>query len=528
MANTNFDEFSLGIELGSTRIKAVLIDSAHNVAATGAHDWENRFEDGYWTYSLDAVWTGIQDAVAQLMNAVLEKYGSPLTTVGAIGISAMMHGYLPFDQEHHQLVPFRTWRNTTTAKAAEELSQLFCFNIPQRFSIAHLYQAMLNQEPHLSSLASINTLAGYVHESLTGMRVLGIGEASGMFPVDGTICDYDAHMVEQFDHLLDQYNMPQRIKTLLPKVCKAGEDAGILTPAGARLLDPTGTLQPGALMCPPEGDAGTGMVATNSIKAGTGNVSAGTSIFAMVVLSQPLSKPYPEIDMVTTPEGLPTAMVHCNTCSSDLDAWVRVLHEMAQACGAQLTKGQCYDLFYENALKGDPDCGGLVNFNYYAGEPVTGLLDGCPMLLRRADASLTLPNLARVQLYSTMATLKLGMDLLLESESVPLHSLMGHGGLFKTPVASQRIMASALNVPVMVQKTAGEGGPWGMAILAAYRKNRKDGQSLADYLDHVVFKNLECTVCEPNQSDREGFVAFMERYTACLPAEKTAAEALKQ
>ena len=519
---------SLGIELGSTRIKAVLIDSAHNVVATGSHEWENQFENGYWTYALCDVWAGIQDAVAQVMAQVREEYGTPLSQVGAVGVSAMMHGYLPFDENGNQLAAFRTWRNTTTAQAAEKLTERFSFNIPQRWSIAHLYQAMLSNEAHLASLASINTLAGYVHEMLTGKRVLGVGEASGMFPIDSETGDYDARMVETFDQILMEHHMSKTTKQLLPTVCKAGDDAGVLTAEGANRLDPTGVLQPGALMCPPEGDAGTGMVATNSIKVCTGNVSAGTSIFAMIVLSKALSRVYPEIDMVTTPEGLPVAMVHCNTCSSDLDAWVRVFGEMAAVSGASLTKSQCYDLFYKQALAGDPDCGGLVHFNYYAGEPITGLEDGCPLLLRRADSSLTFANLARVQLYSAMATLKLGMDLLLNSENVTLCSLMGHGGLFKTPLASQRLMAGALNVPVKVQKTAGEGGPWGMAVLAAYRKNKKENETLSQYLDEIVFRDEQCTVCEPDPADVQGFADFIGRYQKCISVEKEAVEALKQ
>lgn len=524
----NLADTSLGIELGSTRIKAVLIDETHTVIALGAHDWENRFEDGYWTYTLDDVWNGIQDAVAQVIAQVRTKYGIELSCVGAFGVSAMMHGYLPFDEHGGQLAAFRTWRNTTTAQAASELTKRFSFHIPQRWSIAHLYQAILKNETHLASLASINTLAGYVHEMLTGKRVLGIGDASGMFPIDSETGDYDVRMAEEFDQILATHHIHTTVKELLPAVCKAGEDAGTLTNEGARRLDPTGVLQAGALACPPEGDAGTGMVATNSVKVYTGNVSAGTSIFAMIVLSKSLSRVYPEIDMVTTPEGLPAAMVHCNTCSSDLDAWVRVFGEMAAASGASLTKSQCYDLFYKQALAGDPDCGGLVHFNYYAGEPITGLEDGCPLLVRRADSLLTFANLARVQLYSAMATLKLGMDLLLHSENVSLRTLVGHGGLFKTPIASQKLMAGALNVPVKVQTTAGEGGPWGMAVLAAYRKNKKDGQTLSRYLDEAVFHDEQCTLCEPDPTDVQGFSAFIERYQKCICVEQEAVKALKQ
>ena len=519
----------LGIELGSTRIKAVLAGPDGSVLASGAHDWENRFEDGYWTYHLDDVWAGIQDAYARLAADYKARYGEELRQVGALGVSAMMHGYLPFDGAGKQLAAFRTWRNTTTGPAAEALTERFGFNIPQRWSIAHLYQAMLNGEPHVNQIAHLTTLAGYVHWQLTGEKVLGVGEASGMFPIDSATGDYDAGMLASFDELLKSASLPFRLRDILPRVLPAGADAGCLTEAGAKLLDPTGTLAPGAVMAPPEGDAGTGMVATNSVAARTGNVSAGTSVFAMAVLEKPLSRVYPEIDMVTTPTGRPVAMVHCNTCTSDLDAWVRLLGQMAEAAGTPLAKPRLYDLFYEQALAGDADCGGLVNFNYYSGEPVTGLDEGRPLFVRRPGAKLTLANFARAQLYSTMATLKLGMDILLEKEQVKLDSLLGHGGLFKTPVVGQKLLAGALGVPVSVMASAGEGGPWGMALLALYRLRCMEGgaPALEDWLEEAVFAGVEGSTIAPDETDAAGFAAFIKDYAACIPVEKAAGQALR-
>ena len=517
----------LGIELGSTRIKAVLAGPDGSVLASGAHDWENRFEDGYWTYHLDDVWAGIQDAYARLAADYKARYGEELRQVGALGVSAMMHGYLPFGGAGQQLAAFRTWRNTTTGPAAEALTERFGFNIPQRWSIAHLYQAMLNKEPHVNQIAHLTTLAGYVHWQLTGEKVLGVGEASGMFPIDSATGDYDAGMLASFDELLKSASLPFRLRDILPRVLSAGDDAGRLTEQGAKLLDPTGTLAPGAVMAPPEGDAGTGMVATNSVAARTGNVSAGTSVFAMAVLEKPLSRVYPEIDMVTTPTGRPVAMVHCNTCTSDLDAWVRLLGQMAEAAGAPLAKPALYDLLYQKALEADADCGGLVNFNYYSGEPVTGLDEGRPLFVRRPGAKLTLANFARAQLYSTMATLKLGMDILLEKEQVKLDSLLGHGGLFKTPVVGQKLLAGALGVPVSVMETAGEGGPWGMALLALYRLEKQAGQTLEDWLNAVVFAGAAGSTQIPDEADRAGFAAFIRDYAACIPVEKAAVDALR-
>ncbi len=520
------EETYLGIELGSTRIKAVLIGPDHAVLASGAHDWENRLENGYWTYSLEAVWAGVQNSYRKLAQQVQERYGAALTRTGAIGISAMMHGYLPFDKTGAQLAPFRTWRNTTTERAAELLTAQLEFNIPQRWSIAHLYQAMLNGETHVSDIAFLTTLSGYIHWRLTGERVLGIGDASGMFPIDSVTKQFVARMANEFDGLLKQQNLPYRLNDILPRVLNAGEPAGRLTEAGAKLLDPTGALTAGIPLCPPEGDAGTGMVATNSIAPRTGNVSAGTSLFAMIVLEKALSRVYPEIDMVTTPSGMPVAMVHCNTCTSDLDAWVRLLADAISAAGASLTKPQVYDLFYEKALEGDADCGGLVNYNYYSGEPITKLPEGRPLLMRRPDAKLTLANFARAQLYSAVATLKLGMDILLEHEHVKLDSLLGHGGLFKTPVVGQKLLAGALNTPVSVMETASEGGPWGMALLAQFMKDKRQGQSLEDYLANDVFAGAKGSMQLPDAADVAGFGRFIEDYRKGLAVEQAAVNAL--
>ena len=518
---------ALGIELGSTRIKAVLVDETGAGLASGAHDWENRFEGGYWTYHLEDAQAGVRDAYARLAADYRAKYSEPLRQVGALGVSAMMHGYLPFDKDGRQLAPFRTWRNTTTETAAAELTALFGFNIPQRWSVAHLCQAMRNGEPHVAQIAHLTTLAGYVHRQLTGRAVLGVGEASGMFPIDSATGDWDERMLARFDRLLAEQGLPCRLREILPRVLSAGADAGRLTEAGAAWLDPTGTLRPGALAAPPEGDAGTGMVATNSVAARTGNVSAGTSVFAMVVLERPLSRVYPEIDLVTTPTGRPVAMVHCNTCTSDLDAWVKLLGQMAEAAGAPLAKPALYDLFYHKALEGAPDCGGLVNFNCYSGEPVMGLAEGRPLFVRRPGAALTLENFARAQLYSTMAALKLGMDLLLEREQVKLDRLLGHGGLFKTPVAGQKLLAGALGVPVSVMETAGEGGPWGMALLALYRLKQNEGQTPESWLNEQIFSGAAGSTLAPDEADRAGFAAFLQDYTACLPVEKAAGDALR-
>ena len=509
---------ALGIELGSTRIKAVLIGPDHSPLASGAYDWENKLEDGVWTYHLEDVWTGIQAAVAQLGEEVRRRYGVPLTGAGAMGVSAMMHGYLPFDREGRQLCGFRTWRNTFTEGAAAELTELFQYNIPARWSVAHLYHAMKQGEPHVKDIAYLTTLAGYVHWKLTGQKVLGVGEAAGMFPVEepGRFC---SKMLSQFDSLLERERLPWKLEQVLPQVLLAGEPAGELTEEGAKLLDPTGAFRPGVPFCPPEGDAGTGMAATNSVSPRTGNVSAGTSIFAMVVLEKPLSQVHREIDLVATPAGLPVAMVHCNTCTSDLDAWVKLFSQLLQAAGAKLSKGELYDLVYHQALEGDPDCGGLVSFNCYSGEPVIGLEEGQPLFTRKPESPLTLGNFARAQLYAAMAALRLGMEILF-GEQVALEKLYGHGGLFKTKGVGQRLMAGALGVPVAVMETAGEGGPWGMALLAMYQKERQPGETLERYLAEKVFAGAAGEQVAPDPRDREGFDRYLERYRACLPAEK--------
>ena len=516
-----------GIELGSTRIKAVLIGPDHTPIATGAFDWENQRAGGVWTYPLELAWQGIQAAYAQMAQEVERAYGEPLRKLGALGFSAMMHGYLPLDKEGNQLCEFRTWRNTMTAQAAEELTARFGFNIPQRWSIAHLYQAILNGEEHVKDIVSLTTLAGYVHYKLTGVKALGVGEASGMFPIDSETCDYDQAMVDSFDALAADRGYPWKLRDILPKVLPAGADAGSLTPEGAKLLDPAGALEPGCPVAPPEGDAGTGMAATNAVAPRTGNVSAGTSVFAMIVLEKALSKVYPEIDMVPPPTGKPVAMVHVNTCTSDLDAWVKLFGQVLEAAGTPLEKSKLYELLYQKALEGDPDCGSLLSYNCYSGEPVTGLEKGRPLFFRRPDAPLTLANFMRAQIYGAMAALRVGMvDILFGKEQVQLDTLYGHGGLFKTKGVGQRLLAGALGVPVAVMETAGEGGPWGMALLAAYRVNRGEDESLEDYLENKVFAGAQVSTLAPEQADADGFEAFMTRYRKGLAIERSAVDNL--
>ena len=515
---------SLGIELGSTRIKAVLVGDTCKPVAQGDFTWENRLENGIWTYPLEEVWQGVQAAYAALAADVLAKCGQPLTTVGCIGVSAMMHGYLAFDAAGKLLVPFRTWRNTMTGAAAEELTSAFGFNIPQRWSAAHLYQAMLNREPHLPQLDFFTTLAGYVHWQLTGRKVLGEGDASGMFPIDSTTGGYDAAMLAKFNALADKQGYPVDLVKLLPTVLPAGEDAGMLTVEGAKRLDPTGTLQPGIPFCPPEGDAGTGMVATNSVAPRTGNVSAGTSIFAMVVLEKPLSKVYPEIDMVTTPDGAAVAMVHCNNCTNDMNAWVSLLGETAQLFGAEVSTGELFTKLYQKSLEGETDCSGVLTYNYMAGEGVTHLDEGRPMVVRKPESKFTLANFLRSQLYATMATLKLGMDIL-AGEHVAIDSLTGHGGLFKTPVVGQKYMAAACHAPVTCMQSAGEGGPYGMALLASYMVQGKDGETLEDYLADEIFAGVRSTTLAPDPEDAAGFDRYLASYRSCLAAEKAAVAA---
>ncbi len=515
---------ALGIELGSTRIKAVLIADDCTVLATGGYNWENELKNGYWTYSLDGVWHGIQSTYAELNDEVFEKFGTKIKTLSSIGFSAMMHGYLPFDKNGNQLADFRTWRNTTTAQAARKLTELFDFNIPQRWSIAHLYQAVLNGESHVADIDYLTTLSGYVHWQLTGERTVGIGEASGMFPIKSSALDYNADMLAAFSDIPEIKAMPWNIKDILPSVLPAGENAGVLSEKGARLLDPSGNLQPGIPFCPPEGDAGTGMVATHSVGIKTGNVSAGTSIFSMVVLEKPLENVYEEIDIVTTPSGDDVAMVHCNNCCTDLDHWLSVFYEFAVAAGAEITKSQAYDLLYNAALGGDCDCGGLLNYNLFSGEPVLHLDDGRPMFLRPRGSEFNLANFFRAQIYSALATLKIGMDIL-EKENVGIDMLMGHGGLFKTKKVGQQLLSGALKTPVAVMETAGEGGAWGIAVLAKYSE-QKSAMSLSCFLDDVVFANSNKSVIQPNESDVIGFEKFMVNYKKGFAAQKAAAENL--
>ena len=504
----------LGIELGSTRIKAVAVDEGFRPVSSGDYTWASRYENGVWTYSLEEVWTGLRAALSAVENRA---------EVAAAGVSAMMHGYLAFDRDWNLLVPFRTWQNTITGPAAAELTALFSFNVPQRWSVAHLYQAVLNGEEHVSRIAHITTLAGYVHYMLTGVNAVGIGEASGMFPIDSQALDYDRAMVEKFDALAAERNLPWRLEELLPRVLTAGQEAGRLTPAGAALLE--GLLPAGIPFAPPEGDAGTGMTATNAVAPRTGNVSAGTSIFSMVVLEKPLEKVYEEIDLVTTPAGAPVAMVHCNNCTNDTNAWVGVLGEAARLFGASPSAGELYQKLYEKSLEGAPDCGGVLVCNYLAGEGVTHLDAGRPLVVRRPDSTFNLANFFRAQLYATMATLKIGMDILAE-EGVAIDSLTGHGGLFKTPGVGQRYMAAACNAPVTCMDTAGEGGPYGMALLAAYLLRREEGERLEDFLSNRVFAGVSGSTAAPDGAEAAAFGEYIQRYKALLQVERAAAELL--
>ena len=511
---------SLGIEFGSTRIKAVLIDESCNPIATGSFDWENKLENGIWTYHTDEIWSGLQAAYESLNNNAEDKFGAKIKKLSSIGFSAMMHGYLPFDKDDNMLVPFRTWRNTMTASAAKKLTELFNFNIPQRWSIAHLYQAILNNENHIDDITYFTTLAGYVHWKLSGQKVLGVGEASGMFPIDSKTNNYNNEMLEKFSQLDEVKARSWKIDEILPKVLAAGANAGILTEEGAKLLDPSGTLEAGAVMCPPEGDAGTGMVATNSIAVRTGNISAGTSIFSMVVLEKPLKSVHEEIDVVTTPTGKSVAMVHCNNCCTDLDYWFNLFIEFSKLSGSKLSKAQIYDLLYNTALDADNDCGGLVSFNYFSGEPVTGVESGRPLFVRSENSCFNLANFMRAQIYSTMSTLKIGMEIL-EKEQVKIDCLTGHGGLFKTPVVGQKLMAGAMNSPVSVMETAGEGGAWGIAVLARYAFD-SEGKSLDDYLNTKIFSRYKSTTIEPDEKDVQGFNEYLKRYKQALDVEKSA------
>jgi sugar (pentulose or hexulose) kinase len=519
-------ETALGIEFGSTRIKAVLIGPDHAPIASGSHDWENRYEDGIWTYSLEDVWTGLQESYQKLSNEVLENYHTPLQTIGAIGFSAMMHGYMAFDKDGNQLVPFRTWRNTITGQASAELTDLFQFNIPQRWSIAHLYQAILNKEPHVKDISHLTTLAGYVHWKLTGQKVLGVGEASGMFPIDSNINDYDARMLALFNERLEAENIPWKLQDVLPKVLVAGDAAGVLSEEGAMLLDPTGQMQAGIPLCPPEGDAGTGIVATNSVAPRTGNVSAGTSVFAMIVLEKALSKLYPEIDTVTTPTGKPVAMVHSNNCTSDLNAWVGLFQEFTTALGVEVDQSRLFEMLYQQALTADADGGGLLAYNYFSGEHITHLEEGRPLFVRTPESRFTLANFMRTHLFSALGALKLGLDILFEQEKVQIDQVLGHGGFFKTKEVGQKMMAAAMNVPVSVMETAGEGGAWGIALLAAYLLHKTENEPLEAYLTKKVFAGENGSTIAPEPADVAGFAVFMERYKKGLVIERTAVDAL--
>ena len=518
---------SLGIEFGSTRIKAVLVGEDNAPIASGSHEWENRYVDGVWTYTLEDIWTGLQDCYKNLTEDVKKQYGVALETVGAIGFSAMMHGYMAFDKDGELLVPFRTWRNTITGPASEELTKLFDFHIPQRWSIAHLYQAILNGEEHVKDVTFFTTLAGYIHWQLTVEKVLGVGEASGMFPIDIATRNWNERMVASFDELVAPKGYPWKLEEILPKVLLAGEKAGALTEKGAKLLDPTGTLKAGIPVCPPEGDAGTGMVATNSVKVRTGNVSAGTSVFGMVVLEKELQKVHDEIDLVTTPAGDLVAMVHCNNCTSDLNAWVGIFKEFAEAFGMEVDMNKLFGTLYNKALEGDADCGGLLAYNYFSGEHITGFEEGRPLFVRTPDSKFNLANFMRVNLFASLGVLKTGMDILLKEEGVKLDEILGHGGLFKTKGVGQGILAAALNTPVSVMETAGEGGAWGIALLASYMLNKEEGEALDAYLANKVFAGQAGSRMEPNPKDVEGFDVFSKRYLEGLPIERAAVDSLK-
>ena len=519
---------AIGIEFGSTRIKAVLVAQDGTPLASGGHIWENQYENGIWTYSLDAIWSGLQDCFAELLADVQKTYATKLHAVGAIGFSAMMHGYMAFDAKDELLVPFRTWRNTITEQAADILTEKFDFNIPQRWSIAHLYQAMLNKEEHVGKIKYLTTLAGYIHWRLTGEKVLGIGDASGMFPIDSSTKDYDKTMMDKFDAITAEAGYDFKLQDILPKVLSAGESAGVLTEEGAKLLDPSGTFVAGIPVCPPEGDAGTGMTATNSVAVRTGNVSAGTSVFAMIVLEKPLSKVHKEIDLVTTPVGDAVAMVHCNNCTSEINAWANIFSQFAEAYGFSVDTNKLYTTMFEHALKGSPDCGGLLGYNYLSGEPVTGFSEGRPMFVRAADSTFNFDNFMRMQLYSAVGALKYGLDILLNEEQVPIDKMFGHGGYFKTKEVGQKIMAAAMHAPVSVMETAGEGGAWGIAVLALYAVYKNAGQSLPDYLESQIFKDSQGITVEPEQADAEGFDAFMKRYVEGFPVEHAAVDHIKE
>ena len=517
---------SLGIEFGSTRIKSVLIDAKASVLATGSFTWENRNEDGLWIYYLEDAIYGLQQSYADLAKYVQEEYGVELVRIGAIGISGMMHGFLVLDKQGNQLAPFLTWRNTNTEKAAEELTQLFDFNIPLRWSIAQLYQAILEKKKFVEKIDYMTTLAGYIHWLLSGERVLGVGDASGMFPIDSSVCNYDSCKLQAFEQLVSGRKYPWQISGILPKVLAAGDNAGMLTEEGAKLLDVSGRLHAGILMAPPEGDAATGMTATNSVAVRTGNISAGTSIFSMVVLEKPLSRLYGKIDMVTTPNGRPVAMVHCNNGTSELDAWYRIFKEFAEAVGIEVTPELIYQAMFEKSLEGSPDCKKVFCYNFLAGEPMVDLMEGCPLLVRTQDSEFSFANFMRSQIYSVVASLAIGMRIL-DEEQVKIERLTGHGGLFKTSRAGQKFMAAAMKAPVTVMSTAGEGGPYGMALLASYMQNRSSEESLEQFLAETVFSECESNTINPDAQDIEGFTRYIEQYKKGLLLEETAVKCMK-
>lgn len=521
----NWKKTALGLELGSTRIKAILIDENHKPIASGSYTWENQLVNGVWTYSMDSIHSGVQACYADLKKDVMDKFGETLREIGCIGISGMMHGYLPLDEAGKPLTEFRTWRNTMTGEAAEALTKLFDFNIPQRWSIAHLYQAMLNGEEHLPRLNRITTVAGYLHEKLTNQKVVGIGEASGIFPIDSEKKEYNGYMAAQFNSLIAEKGYAWRLESVLPKILLAGDNAGTLTPEGAAFLDPQGDLTADIPFAPPEGDAGTGMAATNSVAPRMGNVSAGTSDFAMIVVEK-MPGVHREIDMVTTPSGAPVAMVHCNNCTSDINAWVELFGEFAEAAGFSMDKNTLYTLLFQKALEGDSDCGGLLSYNYLSGEGVTDLNAGRPLFTRLPDSTVTLANFMRTHLYSALATLKIGLDILTKEEHVKIDRLYGHGGYFKTPVVGQKILSAAVNAPVSVMESAGEGGPYGMALLAGYCLWKQEGETLEDYLENRVFAGATSTTLMAEEKDVFGFNRFLSRYIKALPLETKAVEIL--
>lgn len=520
---------TLGIELGSTRIKAVLIDDMHEIIAIGEHAWENSLIDGIWTYSEDEIWHGLQSCYKDLVEKVKKKYNITITKLAGLGFSAMMHGYLPFDKNDRLLVPFRTWRNNITGNASQELIKLFNYNIPQRFSIAHLYQAILNNEEHVKHIKYFTTLSGFIHWKLSGQKVLGIGDASGMFPIDIDKKDYNKDMLEKFDNHIASKNYPWKLKDILPTVLVAGSNAGYLTEEGAKLLDPTGVLQAGTPICPPEGDAGTGMVATNTVTQCTGNVSAGTSIFAMIVLEKNLSKVYEELDMVTTPSGDLVAMAHSNNCTTELNSWINLFKECLTCFNVKANISDIYSKLYNKALEGDSDCGGLLAYCYHSGEHVTGFTEGRPLFVRKPDDKFTLANFIRVQLSTSLAAMKIGLDILTKQENVKIKQILGHGGLFKTKGVGQRILANAIGVPVSTMKTAAEGGAWGIALLADFMHNKQKfpEETLSEYLNKKIFKNTEVDIVTPNKADVIGFESFMYRYKKGLIIEQNAIENLR-